>query len=107
MKIKIKIVLSLLLLSLTSCVHQDLSKTLRHAYDSGEKIGVSNISYDKLKEMKKGEACLFRLLYLIPVGDDSTMTAAFNGKIDKIVYVGETGFWGFPFSKSCTVVYGK
>ena len=104
---KIKIVLSLLLLSLAACVHQDLSKTLRHSYDGGEKIGISNISYDELKVMKRGEACLFKLLYLIPVGDDSTMTAAFNGRIDEIVYIGESGFWGFPISKTCTVVYGK
>ena len=106
MKIKL-LALSILIVGLTSCVHQDLSKTLRHSYSDGEKLGVSNINYDSLKGMKKGQACLFRFLYLIPLGDDSIMTTTFNGEISSVIYIGETGFWGFPFSKSCTVVYGS
>jgi hypothetical protein len=104
---KIKLLLAtLLMLGSASCVHQDLSKTLRYSYSKGEKIGVNNIQYQTLKEMKRGEAFLYRILYLIPIGDDSTMSAAFNGDISVVTYIGETGFWGFPFSKSCTVVYG-
>lgn len=107
MKMKMKFLISLFLLLSTSCVNQDLSKTLRHAYPKGEKLGISNISYDSLKAMKRGESCAIRLLYLIPVGDNSVMAATNNGKIDTITYIGESGYWGFPFSKSCTVVYGS
>ncbi|NBV07339.1 MAG: hypothetical protein EBS06_08945 [Proteobacteria bacterium] len=83
---KIKFVLPLLLLLSASCVHQDLSKTLRYSYSNGEKIGVNNINYDSLKDMKRGESCLFRVLYLIPFGDDSIMTATANGKINKLAF---------------------
>lgn len=104
---KIKILLPLLLLFTASCVHQDLSKTLRHSYAGGEKLGVNNINFKELNSMKRGESCLFRVLYLIPFGDDSIITATRKGQIDNVTYIGETGFWGFPFSKSCTVVFGS
>ncbi len=105
---KIKLLLAtLLMLGFASCVHQDLSKTLRYSNSpNSEKIGIGNLQYQVLKNMKRGEACLYRILYVIPVGDDSTMSAAFDGDIGNVTYIGETGFWGFPFSRSCTVVYG-
>ncbi len=107
MKIKNLIICSLLSIFATSCIHQDLSKTLRYSYAEGEKLGVSNIDFQELETMKRGEACLYRVLYLIPVGDDSIITATANGGIGSVKYIGETGFWGIPFSQSCTVVYGS
>jgi len=57
--------------------------------------------------MKKGTSCTFNLLYIFPLfGDGSIISAAENGKINSVELIGETGYWYFPFSTDCTIVYG-
>jgi len=84
---------------------KDLAKTLRYADNSP--VGVSNIKFIDLDSMKKGTSCTFNLLYFIPLfGDGSIISAAEDGKINTVELIGETGYWYFPFSTDCTVVYG-
>jgi len=61
----------------------------------------------KLEDMKRGEACTWNFLFLIPVyGDGSLLTAAKAGQINDVELIAEYGVWRFPFNKECTVVYG-
>jgi hypothetical protein len=97
----------ILLLISTSCIRKDIAKNLRPAYKDGSKIGVQNIKFQELEEMKKGEACAYNILYFIPVGgSDSVMAATQAGKINQVKFIGQSGFITFPYSKTCTVVYG-
>ena len=101
-----KKIISIILIALVSgCATKDLAKSLR--YSNNNPVGVENIKFKELKKMKKGEACIYNLLYFIPLfGDSTIITAAENADINSINLIGESGFWSFPFSKSCTVVYG-
>lgn len=84
---------------------KDLAKTLRYADNTP--VGVENIKFINLAAMKKGESCTFNLFYFIPLfGDGSIITAAKKGNINTVELIGQTGFWYFPFSTDCTVVYG-
>ena len=90
---------------LTSCVTKDLAKTLQ--YSDNRSVSLEDIRFKELQKMKNGQACSWNFLYFLPVfGNSSLITAAQNGEVNIIKYVGETGFWTFPFSRSCTVVYG-
>jgi len=93
-------------LSVSGCAStKDLAKTLRYADNSP--VGVANIKFIDLDSMKKGSSCTLNLLYFIPLfGDGSIITAAEKGKINTVELIGETGYWYFPFSTDCTVVYG-
>ncbi|MBU6338376.1 MAG: hypothetical protein KGQ36_00160 [Rickettsiales bacterium] len=96
----------LLSLGLASCSHKDLAKTLRYA--DNKPVGVENIRFQELQTMKNGRACSYNLLYILPIfGNSSIITAAENGKVNNVRLIGETGFWTFPFSQVCTVVYGN
>jgi hypothetical protein len=58
--------------------------------------------------MKHGKACSYNLLYVVHVfGNSSILTAAEDGEVNNVKLIDETGFWTFPFSKICTVVYGN
>jgi hypothetical protein len=107
MKIKYLPMLVALLLSSTSCIYKDLSKTLHYSYADSDKIGVQNIQFQDLRDMKKGTACAYNLLYVFPIGDTSIMSAARVGQINKVLFIGESGYWTFPFSKTCTVAFGN
>ena len=83
----------------------DLAKTLR--YSDNRPVGVKDIKFRELQSMKKGEACTWNIFYYLPIqGDGSIITAASKGDINNVELIGETGFWYFPFSKNCTVVFG-
>jgi hypothetical protein len=97
----------LLSLGTTSCVYKDLSKTLHYSYEGSEKIGVQNIQFQDLRDMKTGQSCAYNAFYVFPIGDTSIMSATRNGNLNKILFIGESGFWTFPFSKTCTVVFGN
>ena len=100
------LIILLLSIALTSCSYKDLAKTLRYA--DNRPVGVENIKFKDLQTMKHGKACGYNLLYILPVfGNTSIITAAENGEVNNVKLIGETGFWTFPFSKSCTVVYGN
>lgn len=91
---------------LSSCAYKDMAKTLRYA--DNRPVGVENIKFKELQKMKRGRACSYSFLYLIPMfGDSSILSAAESGQINNVRLIGETGFWTFPFSQSCTVVYGE
>ena len=101
------LVLMLGVLVLTGCatVTKDLSRTLRYA--DGAHVGVKNIQFKELQTRKKGEACTWNLLFVVPLyGDGSILAAADQGNINNVELVGETGLWYFPVNKNCTVVYG-
>ena len=103
-----KFILSLSIITLTllsSCSHKDLAKTLRYA--DNRPVGVENIRFQELQTMKHGKACGYNFLYILPIfGNSSILTAAEDGEVNNIKLIGETGFWTFPFSQNCTVVYG-
>lgn len=83
----------------------DLAKTLRYA--DNNPVGVENIRFQELSEMKRGTTCTWNLFYVLPIyGDGSIITAADNGAINSVQLIGETGRWYFPMSKNCTVVFG-
>ncbi len=85
--------------------YKDLAKTLRHSDNSQADIG--EIGMKGLKTMKRGESCTYTLLYFIPIyGDSSVLTAADKGNINHVRYYGETGYWFFPFTRECTLVFG-
>lgn len=102
-----KLLLTLFLAStLASCVSKDLAKTLQ--YSDNRPVSLEDIRFQELQKMKHGESCSYNLLYVIPIfGNSSLITAAQKGEVNVIKYVGETGFWTFPFSRTCTVVYGS
>lgn len=94
------------LLACVSCSHKDLARTLR--YSDNRPVSVDEIRFQELQKMKHGESCGYNLLYTIPIfGDASIIRAAQKGEVNKVSYIGETGFWTFPFSQTCTVVYGE
>jgi hypothetical protein len=96
----------LLSLGLASCSHKDLAKNLRYA--DNRPVGVENIKFQELQTMKSGKSCSYSFLYIVPVfGNSSIITAAEKGKLNNVKLIGETGFWTFPFSQVCTVVYGN
>lgn len=97
---------STLLIALSGCVSTtDLAKTLRYA--DNKPVGVENIRFVDLQEMKRGEACTWNLAYFVPLyGDGSILSAASAGAINSVRLIGETGWWYFPLSKNCTVVFG-
>ncbi|QXE90212.1 TRL domain-containing protein [Geomonas subterranea] len=96
----------LILAGLCGCLPtHDLAKTLRYADNTP--VGVENIKFLDLNQMKRGEACTFNIFYVIPLfGDGSILTAARRGGINNVELIGQTGTWYFPFSTDCTVVYG-
>ena len=101
---KILIIIALFLAQ--SCSHKDLAKTLQ--YSDNRPVSLEDVRFQKLQQMKHGKACSYKFLFFLPIlGDSSLLTAAHNGEVNQIKYVGETGYWTFPFSKSCTVVYGS
>jgi len=84
---------------------KDLAQTLR--YSDNKPVGVENIRFVELEKMKRGTACTWNVLYVLPIyGDGSIITAADAGHINTVQLIGETGRWYFPFNKSCTVVFG-
>ncbi len=98
----------LALLFSTSCIHKELARNLRNSYSEGEAIGIPNINFQTLQGMKVGEACSYELFYIFPViGDNSIISAAKKGEIDRVLFIGESGFWTFPFAKNCITVYGN
>jgi hypothetical protein len=101
-----KLFSALILLGLlTSCVTKDLAKTLQ--YSDNRPVSLEDIRFQELQKMKHGQSCSWNFLYFLPIfGNSSLITAAQNGEVNIIKYVGETGFWTFPFSRACTVVYG-
>ncbi len=102
-KLLLPVLASLLLCSCAAT--KDLSKTLRYA--DNKPVGVENIRFQELNTMKRGDACTWNFLYVIPImGDSSIITAADDGKVNTVQLIGETGRWFFPFNKSCTVVFG-
>lgn len=99
------LVILLGLFFVSSCAYKDMARNLR--YSDNRPVGVENIKFQKLQTMKHGKACGYNFLYILPVfGNSSIITAAENGEVDNVKLIGETGFWTFPFSKTCTVVYG-
>lgn len=94
-------------LALTGCVSsKDLAKTLRYADERA--ISVADFRFAELGKLQKGEACTVNFLNWLPLwGDGSLITAIENGKINRIHYIGETGYWYFPFNTNCTVVFGS
>ncbi|QWV97182.1 TRL-like family protein [Geomonas nitrogeniifigens] len=96
----------LVLAGLCGCIPtHDLAKSLRYADNTP--VGVENIKFVELNQMKRGEACTFNIFYFIPLfGDGSILTAAHKGGINNVELIGQTGYWYFPFSTDCTVVYG-
>jgi TRL-like protein family len=92
--------------SATACATtKDLSKTLRYA--DNRPVGVENIRFVELTEMKRGKACTWNIAFVVPIyGDGSIITAADDGKINTVQLIGETGKWYGPLSKNCTVVFG-
>jgi hypothetical protein len=96
----------LALFAASSCSYKDLAKNLRYA--DNRPVGVENIRFQELQTMKHGKSCSYDFLYVLPVfGNSSVITAAENGEVNNVKLIGETGFWTFPFSKVCTVVYGE
>lgn len=84
---------------------EDLAKTLRYANNTP--VGVDNIKFQQLTDMKRGTACTWNFLYFFPIyGDGSIITAADQGEINSVELIGQTGKWYFPVSKNCTVVFG-
>ena len=106
MKIKYLLTAALLIGS-TSCINKEMSNNLRHSYSTHEKIGMANIEFQTLRDLKHGAACSYNLFYIIPFGNTSIFFAAEEGAVNKISYIGESGFWSFPFSKTCTEVFGS
>jgi hypothetical protein len=94
-------------LALTGCVNsKDLAKTLRYADERA--ISVADFKFADLGKLSKGEACTVNFMNWLPLwGDGSLITAIERGKINRIHYIGETGYWYFPFSTNCTVVFGS
>jgi len=84
---------------------KDLAQTLRYA--DNKPVGIENIRFEELTEMKRGKACTWNLAFFVPIyGDGSIITAADNGAINTVQLIGETGKWYGPVSKNCTVVFG-
>ena len=100
------LILVLLSLSATSCVYKDLSSSLHYAYNKDE-IGVENIKFQELRDMRTAKSCNYNALYIFQIGHASITEAAKKADINKILLMGESGFWTFPFSKTCVVVYGN
>lgn len=94
-------------LALTGCVSsKDLAKTLRYADERA--ISVADFKFAELGKLSQGEACTLNFLNWLPLwGDGSLITAVKRGKINRIHYIGETGYWYFPFNTNCTVVFGS
>lgn len=93
-------------LALTGCTSsRDLAKTLRYADDRA--IEVAHFPFAELQTLRKGEACTVNFLNWFPLfGDGSLITAIERGQVNRVRYVGETGYWYFPFATNCTVVFG-
>lgn len=102
-----KILLASLILLTAACATttKDLARTLRYA--DGSAVGVKNIEFQELQSRKRGEACTWNLLFVLPMyGDGSIIAAADQGNINNVELIGETGLWYFPVNRNCTVVYG-
>jgi len=97
----------LAILALTGCVNsKDLAKTLRYADERS--VSVADFRFAELGKLSKGEACTVNFLNWLPLwGDGSLITAIERGRINRIHYIGETGYWYFPFNTNCTVVFGS
>lgn len=100
------LLLAALTVGMAGCAtSKDLAKTLRYA--DNKPVGVENIRFVELEQMKRGKACTVNFLYLVPLyGDGSIITAADAGKINTVQLIGETGRWYFPFNTNCTIVFG-
>jgi hypothetical protein len=92
--------------ALSGCVStKDLAKTLRYADQRA--ISVGEFQFAELGQLRKGKACTVNFMNWLPLfGDGSLITAVESGEINQIRYIGETGYWYFPFSTNCTVVFG-
>lgn len=102
---KLLVIMILLFTSGCATVTKDLAKTLRYA--DGKGVGVKNIDFNELQSRKRGDACTWNLFYFLPIyGDGSIISAADDGNINNVEFIGETGLWYFPVNKNCTVVYG-
>ncbi len=56
----------------------------------------------------EGKACSRNILFLIPLGLDSSIyTAAKNGGISEISTVDQTSFISGLYNQSCTIVHGN
>lgn len=105
MKPFITLVMTTFLLSGCATSTKDLARTLRYA--DNRPVGVENIKFQELQNMKRGDACTWNFLFFLPVyGDGSIITAADEGEVNSVQLIGETGYWFFPMNKNCTVVYG-
>lgn len=105
MKIKSLILVAILAVN-ASCIRQDLARNLSTPYSENQAIGLPNIDFKNLDSLKRGQACTYKIFYLIPTGSDSIMDSARNADISNIKFIGKEGFWSILFSKNCTVVYG-
>lgn len=96
-----------MLLALGGCTSsKDLAKTLRYADQRA--VAVEQFDFTELDKLERGEACTVNFLNFLPLfGDGSLITAVEKAKISRIRYVGETGYWYFPFCTHCTVVFGE
>lgn len=100
----VTVVFSLASTACATATH-DLAKTLRYA--DGKRVGVKNVDLKALQTSKKGQACTWNFLFFLPIlGDGSILSAANEGNINNVKFIGETGSWYFPFNKNCTIVYG-
>ncbi len=100
-----KSLIALSLLITASCAHtKDLEKTLK--LSDNTPIDISKLNFVELQKMKSGESCMYNLLFFRVYGDSSVIEAAKNGGINNVQIIGEKGYWIFPLTKKCTIVYG-
>lgn len=97
---------SLISFTFSACIPTaDLAKTLR--FSDNTAINITDVRFQELKQMKQGESCTFNLFKNIPLfGDGSLITAIRKGDINTPQIIGERGTWYFPFTYTCTVVFG-
>jgi TRL-like protein family len=100
-----KYLITLILLLSTSCSYTDTAKNLRYA--DNRPVSISDIKFQELQAMKHGKSCGYSFLFIPMFGNRSLITAAESGNINNVKLIGETGFWAFPFSQTCTIVYGS
>jgi len=99
------LLLTVIILTSGCAATNDLAQTLR--YSDNNPVGVDNIEFRELNTMIRGEACTWNIFYFIPLqGDGSIITAANSADINNVELIGKTGYWYFPFSRNCTVVFG-
>lgn len=96
----------LLLCTVSSCAYNDITNNLRYA--DNRRVGISEINFQELSTMKKGQSCGYTFLYFFPLFDNrSIISATSNADISRVQYIGETHLLVFPLSRKCSVVYGN